>query len=151
MSRPDVRPFTVVPLQSLRPPPSRKTRCDPVADLSDTAPSESLRKPPGPRAIKSAQTSVPGLQCQRLPPKLRRQDREILLPAAALWWTSDRSKIYHFGLNAAFDSGARVFWTKSWLVGRLRPNRKVQVFPIVNATTPGRGVQMRWPEDLGKR
>jgi hypothetical protein len=35
------------------------------------------------------------------------------------------------------------------LAGSLGLNRKVQSFPIVNATTSGGGVQMRFAENLG--
>jgi hypothetical protein len=38
---------------------------------------------------------------------------------------------------------------KSGLAHGLRLNRKVQSFPIVNATTSGGGVQMRFAENLG--
>jgi hypothetical protein len=38
------------------------------------------------------------------------------------------------------------------LIGRRSPaNRKMQFFPIVNATTSGGDVQMRFPESLGGR
>jgi hypothetical protein len=45
--------------------------------------------------------------------------------------------------------GAKAPREKCGLAHGLRLHRKVQFFPIVNATTSGGGVQMRFPENLG--
>jgi hypothetical protein len=96
-------------------------------------PAQALRTVP---TLTEAKTSAPG-------PQFCAPAR----PCGGRWIGSKYVVLARMRLLSA--PGAEAPWEKCGLAHGLRLHRKVQFFPIVNATTSGGGVQMRSPGNLG--